>query len=240
MALGCAFILLVLVMLWRRHARRRRAKRTEMFASAKAIRRGWKERVTGFFGGRKRNNQGVILAGDDRDLIGLKKMREQEQERHYKEIEKLLDAYEVASSRAGAGRGHEEGDQLETGEGREDMERSRSGPNRYSQLSAESLYSQITGENRRMAEPRMPVKKQGVETSRFSMSTLGRDNSGKSSRSGQSIRRKTPPLLNLNEDEDSTITEAEKYARTHQRKDGLEDGLLPLPSTSGGKNPFRR
>jgi hypothetical protein len=238
MALGCAFILLALVMLWRRYARRRRAKRTEMFASAKAIRPGWKERVTGFFAGRKRK-QDVALAGDDRDLISLKKMRDQEQERRYREVEKLLDAYEVASSRTGAGRGYEEGDQLEIGEGRDNTERSRSGQNRYSQLSAESLYSQITGENRRVAEPRVPVKKQGMEMSRFSMSTLGRDNSGKSVRS---IRRKTPPLLDVDLDEDSTLTEAENYARTNKPKSDLAHWLPPpLPSTSsGGKNPFRR
>ena len=47
MALGCAFIFLVILMLWRRRARKQRAKQTAMFASAKKLDggNGWRWRL---------------------------------------------------------------------------------------------------------------------------------------------------------------------------------------------------
>ncbi|PPQ82360.1 hypothetical protein CVT25_008321 [Psilocybe cyanescens] len=50
MALGCAFIFVVIVMLWRRRAKKQRAKRTAMFAAAKKINNPnrWRDRLVRF------------------------------------------------------------------------------------------------------------------------------------------------------------------------------------------------
>lgn len=54
MALGCAFIFLLVLVLWRRKARKQRAKATLMFAHTKRLdgmHQGWRWRVKRFFGG---------------------------------------------------------------------------------------------------------------------------------------------------------------------------------------------
>ena len=53
MALGCAFIFLMVLMLWRRKARKQRAKATMMFAHTKRLddlHKGWRWKVKRFFG----------------------------------------------------------------------------------------------------------------------------------------------------------------------------------------------
>jgi hypothetical protein len=53
MALGCAFIFIIVLMLWRRKARKQRAKATMMFAHTKRLdgtQQGWKWKVKRFFG----------------------------------------------------------------------------------------------------------------------------------------------------------------------------------------------
>ncbi|KAH9483647.1 Furin-like protease 2 [Psilocybe cubensis] len=70
MALGCAFIFVVIVMLWRRRAKKQRAKRTAMFAAAKKIDRPgrWRDRLVRFgerfFGHRDRLHK---MRGAQRD-----------------------------------------------------------------------------------------------------------------------------------------------------------------------------
>lgn len=65
MALGCAFIFVIVLMLWRRKARKQRAKATMMFAHTKRLdgmHKGWRWRVKRFFGGgRGRKEEGEVL-----------------------------------------------------------------------------------------------------------------------------------------------------------------------------------
>ena len=67
MALGCAFIFIVILMLWRRRARKQRAKRTAMFASAKKLDggNGWRWRLEQLrkrlFGKKKRAYDAEVL-----------------------------------------------------------------------------------------------------------------------------------------------------------------------------------
>jgi hypothetical protein len=227
MALGCAFILLVLLLFWRRHARNKRAKRTAMFASARSLdRKGWRGRFADWlFGhgptaGATGTNVGLGAApGDGGELIKLAQLREQEEERHHREIEKLLDAYEYSG--AGTSRGPSPHPSLSDGDDR-----------RHSRLSAPSLYSQITGASRRLPEPRQPVRKATAEASRFSMSTFA----SSTYTTRREIRRKTPPPM---------PTDAEAYAEAHRPLDREPSSdLISMNLSSNdhgnGKNPFRK
>ena len=76
MALGCAFICLVFILLWRRRARRKRAQRTAMFARTKGMdgkwwwRTGWRARFAKLFGRGRTTDEEAVEAGD------LEKMEE--------------------------------------------------------------------------------------------------------------------------------------------------------------------
>ncbi|KAK0474753.1 growth factor receptor domain-containing protein [Armillaria novae-zelandiae] len=91
MTLGCAFIFLLFVMCWRRRARKQRAKRTAMFATAKRLvhNPSWRWRLLRF---------GEKLFGHRRservppETEEMKLMRAEEA-RHHDEIEKLIGSY---------------------------------------------------------------------------------------------------------------------------------------------------
>lgn len=91
MTLGCAFIFLLFVMCWRRRARKQRAKRTAMFASAKRLDHNpsWRWRLVRF---------GEKLFGHRRservppETEEMKLMRAEEA-RHHDDIEKLIGSY---------------------------------------------------------------------------------------------------------------------------------------------------
>ncbi|PFH53554.1 hypothetical protein AMATHDRAFT_73358 [Amanita thiersii Skay4041] len=76
MALGCAFILLVIILLWRRRARRQRSMRTAKFAQAKGIDgkwwwgHGWRARLARLFGreGPRRRRR-----DEERSVVGTAK-----------------------------------------------------------------------------------------------------------------------------------------------------------------------
>ena len=78
MALGCAFIFVVILMCWRRRARKRRAAATANFAAAKRLNHtgSWRYRLARFgerlFGHRK--GQRWMLPDDPED-IRLQKLR---------------------------------------------------------------------------------------------------------------------------------------------------------------------
>lgn len=80
MAFGCAFIFLVLVVLWRRRARRKRAQRTAMFARAKGIEGrwwGWRARFAKLFGkGRAGNEKTEARLRDAEEVGELEKTEE--------------------------------------------------------------------------------------------------------------------------------------------------------------------
>ncbi|KAL1681107.1 insulin-like growth factor binding protein [Schizophyllum commune] len=146
MALGCAFIFMVVLMLWRRHARKRRAKLTAKFASAKnlAHRGGWRDRLARFFGGgghgHDSDKRRYYVDPEVGDAYRMRRLAETESARNEKEMESLLEAYERPSH---------------------DLNR----------LSGPSLYSAITGKPRSAPEPKQPVRDEPALRSRFSGSS---------------------------------------------------------------------
>jgi hypothetical protein len=231
MALGCAFIFLVILLLWRRRARKQRAKQTAAFASIKSLDgKGWRARLLRLgerlFGHSGRSRPPAPKFGDattasisPSEDLKLMMLREQEEERHQKEMEKIFGAYGL--SRAGSSRAPSAFDN-----------------DRRSEFSDPSIYSQVTGLPRRGPEPRLPVKKSMTEASRYSMSTTytGPSNVPKE------VRRVTPPLL----------TDAELYAQSTRGSDTDADAKSTTLSSfdwlstvdeepaHGSRNPFRK
>jgi len=204
MALGCAFIFMLFLMCWRRRARKVRAKQTARFASAKALDRkdNWRWKLVRF-GEKLFGHKKSTRVEEESEDVKLMKMRDAEEARHEREMEKLVGAYEY--SRAGSTRSRgPPALSLHAHRHRESVDSAT--------LSAESLYSQVTGMPRRTPEPRQPLKNVDLPKSRFSLSTIGTsDHPG---------RRKAPP----------PVTDAEAYAEA-----------VRLEATStGGTNPFRR
>ena len=142
-----------------------------MFASAKALdQKGWRGKLARvadrlFFGRRPYAGDDEVHENEDFRLMQL---REQE-ERHNREIEKILSSYEHSVSNRGySDRASQPFD--------ED----------HSRVSAPSMYSQITGSARRGPEPRLPMRSTTL-VSRFSAST-----NGSSSRRAAHIPRASP------------------------------------------------
>ena len=151
MTLGCVFIFLCVLALFRRRMRAKRAKRTAEFAAAKNIdSRGmsWRQRLGSLF------SRGPQVPKEEKVALRVARLRNLEEERHVAALGKLG----VAPS-AGAG-----SDVLPP-------------PLHYARsrrLSAteggdtDSFYSQVTGLPRRVPVPRQPVDTRGVELDRES------------------------------------------------------------------------
>jgi hypothetical protein len=184
MALGCAFIFLVILMCWRRRARRQRKLITARFAQSKALspKTSWRDRLF-FWRWRKRAPapgpvhlpMGPTSSPMDDEAIRLMRIRNAEEARHHVEMEKLqlYGAYEY--SRRGSSRASSP---------RPGTERRKSyaytdsiGQERPHSLTQSSMYSQFTGEPPRAPQPRQPVRTADLlgltppDTSRFSFST---------------------------------------------------------------------
>jgi hypothetical protein len=164
MALGCAFIFLVIVMCWRRRARKQRAVHTARFAQTKALARpSWRDRL--FFWRRRAPARGPVhlpsgglgpapdLTGTESEAIRLMRIRNAEEARHHMEMEKmqLYGAYEYSRASTHAPT---------------TQERPRS-------VADSSLFSEMTGEPLRAPQPRQPVRTGDLLglASRFSLST---------------------------------------------------------------------
>jgi len=167
MALGCAFIFVAVLVCWRRRARKIRAKRTAAFASAKALdqKDNWRWKLVRFgeklFG--HAPSQRVYEHVEPEELR-LKKLRAEEEARYTDDVEKIVGSYEDSRShRASHDSRLSDSDHLES-----------------NRLSGGSLYSQVTGQPRRTAEPRQPVKR--LSSSRFSRDTLDFNKSRKVTR----------------------------------------------------------
>ncbi|KAF8875239.1 TNFR/NGFR cysteine-rich region family protein [Infundibulicybe gibba] len=167
MALGCAFIFLVIVWLFRRRARKQRAKRTAMFASAKALDRtgGWRWRLVRFgekLFGHTPSRRVVISAPLESESVQLTKLRAAEEARHEEDMVKFIASYrDERPETPAASRYHTHHHRVPA---------DAHSISESSQLSAPSIYSQMTGMPRRAPEPRQPLRKD--LPSRFSASTL--------------------------------------------------------------------
>ncbi|VDB84516.1 unnamed protein product [Peniophora sp. CBMAI 1063] len=155
MALGCAFIFVAILWLYRRRQLKKRAQATAAFAAAKNLHRGnWRWRLAEFgqrlFGGGNPEER--------RQRAGLKqlKLRNAEQERHALVMGKLGGPSSLPSyhdhSRASSLNGHGQ---------------------RWSGGDHESFYSQVTGLPPRAPVPRQPVRDPAPMASRFSWTTVG-------------------------------------------------------------------
>ncbi|KIY48194.1 growth factor receptor domain-containing protein, partial [Fistulina hepatica ATCC 64428] len=161
MALGCAFIFMCVLWCWRRHARKQRAKRTRMFASAKDLDKPtWHERLARFrarlFGGGRRvqlqsseeMGMGHVVAVDRKEPSVF---RSAAPSSRWDESQ-LIDSYKYART-------------------------VRSEPNlecaRSNRMSGPSMYSQVTGNARRVPDVRQPVK-----ADLLAPSTSSRDSGG--------------------------------------------------------------
>jgi hypothetical protein len=185
MALGCAFIFIAVLWLWRRQARKRRAKRTAMFATSKRLdpKTSWRWRLLRFgekLFGHNASRRVVVnnpepAPGEESEVIKLLKMRNAEEARHHGEMEKLelFGAYEY--SRAGSTRSSRHAPSTLPS-----LNERRPAPRPTSvaeQVLRASVYSEVTGVPRNTPEPRQPINKNLLSTlSRYpsSVSSAGR------------------------------------------------------------------
>jgi len=245
MTLGCAFIFIVLLICWRRRARKQRANKTKQFAIAKKLddTGDWRQRLVRFgerlFGHIPKNKlaRHYTYDADPQDYPGDTKrgdiaLRDLEGQTRWKDGPKRSTTY----------RDDEDFDGIV---GAYEYERStRSSPSEYSRfyrrqshnnpsaelereysrlrqqkpredvlesLASRSIYSQVTGANKKAPEPRLPVR--DFPGSRFSTSTG----------SGSSRTRK--------------LTPAEEYKSDVQEREVQQDftGKLSNPN-----NPFKK
>ncbi|KAJ7889227.1 TNFR/NGFR cysteine-rich region family protein [Mycena leptocephala] len=153
MALGCAFIFLVIVWLWRRRARKQRAQRTAKFAAKRQL------------DPPARPPQPESLPPIEGEAVKMAKIRAAEEARDGRDMDKLLANYEYPREEVRHHHHHHLHVQRE-------HERNSSLSD-ASTLSAPSLYSQVTGLPHRVPEPKEPVKSSPRDiTSRFSTSTI--------------------------------------------------------------------
>ncbi|KAF5368219.1 hypothetical protein D9615_010523 [Tricholomella constricta] len=183
MALGCAFIFLVVIWLFRRRARKQRAKRTILFATTPGYNRtrksGWRWRLIRFgeklFGHRRSRKAAMVVPGES-EAMKLTKLRAAEEARHEEDMVKLIGEYQHPSRSASPASLSRQcttytthNDRLAPGDRRSTGEASLQ--------SAPSIYSQMTGVPRKAPEPRQPLRKKDL-TSRFSSSTYSSDEPG--------------------------------------------------------------
>lgn len=238
MALGCALIFIVILMLWRRRARKQRAKQTAMFASAKKLDggNGWRWHLEQLrkrlFGKKKRAYHAEVLPMAYHDEprrhdsfadtshsrispsreLGLKKLRDMED------------------------RSHTAADELDNYIGQyEDTVRSRSTrtPSTFSsiddhypvhnprRIERDSLYTEVTGNQRHTPEPRQPLRKDISGTSKLVKNPVLIDLEPRE-------EKMVPPSLPfqiVHPDGGSLASEAQAYAMS------VRPGLVTQPST---------
>jgi len=173
MALGCAFIFVVFMWLWRRRARKQRAKRTALFAKKLSQRAVWRKRfgrVADFFkgahSGRGRSRFGLgHHYVKETEYQKLQRLRDEKAKQHAME----MDALEGKIAKSSVGR------QPSITSNYDDPYHSLTSP-KQNRASAPSLYSQFTRLPRSGPEPKQPTHDLDLErgdllTSRFSMTT---------------------------------------------------------------------
>ncbi|TDL20714.1 growth factor receptor domain-containing protein [Rickenella mellea] len=217
MALGCAFIFLVILMLWRRRMRKRRAQRTAMFASNKKLdRTDWRFRLVRFGERLFGHNASRRVQPEEAEADRMLRMRDVEEARHERDLEKIIGSYDDRSSNRSRG----VGDYFRHSVHTEDE--------RTNRLSGPSLYSQVTGKPRSGPEPRQPVRVNPPNVSRFSASASSLSSSSYSARTRElAVPKVKPP------------TPAEEYAMSVMDSSSNTDWLEPH-NTGGSRNPFRR
>ena len=249
MALGCAFIFMVILMCWRRKARKQRANKTKQFAIAKQLDdpKGWKQRLVRFgeklFGhtSKRRPAGNYTHTVDPQSYLGDMKKRDialqdlegQRRSRgdsrppttYHDDFDGIVGAYEyeqsVRSTPSEYSRYYRQqphnGPSTELNRQYSLLRQPNPRQDLLGSIASRSIYSQVTGSNKRAPEPRVPVR--GFPGSRFSMST----SSGSSGRS-------------------RTLTPAEEYKSSVQRQEVplRPDHTGSSGNSLGSNNPFKK
>jgi hypothetical protein len=268
MALGVAFIVLLLAMLWRRRMRKRRALITAEFAQSKGLRHnlGWRWKLIRFgerlFGHRSSAKRLRQMEAEERRLRELRAMEEagngygqgNDMDKPFLYPPHSLSRKEPSSHSRSPSRERSYVDR-----NRRPHTHSRSGSYAtaaeldHHTLSDTSFYTKYTGEPRRMADPRQAVKEVGVPhahiTSDNSRVGAGYASSLSSSDSGSSRTRRLKRVPVPGASNFRPPTPAEEYAMSVMDRDGRggvgrhdEVWLKPTHtgSSSSSRNPFRR
>jgi len=249
MALGCAFIFLVILMCWRRRARKARAQQTAHFATSKALdkQQGWRWKLVRFgeklFGHNASKKGGAVYQGD---AMRMGKMRDVESGpvSPYN-MEKFVDAYQYSPTHSrGSSSGSRAPSRLPSLHSQRDKRLLDAFGDPYpDRITADtpSLYSQVTGNTRTMPEPRQPVR----DRNRLSQSTVG--SWAYSSQSKDLVQLQTP-MVPRNQAEGyaapkrpfmSAVSEAGEVG------DDWAEPIKPMPtgnsrrSNESDNNPFR-
>ncbi|THG97507.1 hypothetical protein EW026_g4507 [Hermanssonia centrifuga] len=236
-------------MLWRRHARKKRAKATVMFATAKRLHRkgGWRYRLVRFGEKLFGHKRSYPVDPREQERIQMEKLRSSEEARYNRDMDKFIDAYDY--SRAGSSRGpspipslYERERERERAHDR--LVNQRTGNNLHhrrlsgASLTNGSLYSQVTGMPKRAPEPRQPVRNaRDLLPSRFSATSYATS----SNHSGAQETLPPPPdLLEASR----PPTPAQEYARTvklgSQQPEPRGTYWLQPTNTGNSNNPFLR
>ena len=238
MALGCAFVLIVILMLWRRRARKQRAKQTAMFASAKQLDggNGWRWRLEQLrrrlFGKKKRayhaealpmtyhddlrrhdsfadSSHSRITSSPSRDL--RTKLRDMEKKSHTADLDNFIGDYE---------------DTVHS--------RSTRTPSTFSsigdhypvhnprRIERDSLYTEVTGNQRHTPEPRQPLRRDISGTSKLVKNPVLID---LEPREEKMVVPPSLPFQIVHPDGGNLASEAQAYAMS------VRPGLVTQPST---------
>lgn len=242
MALGCAFIFMVILMCWRRRARKQRAQRTAEWAESRRLRVGktswkWKfiragERLFGhraserLFGPQTRYPRGQPLE----DEVSQKRFRlaDLEEARHEHDMDMLIGSYadrSIKSSKASSKASSSSYQHYPRGLHHSRSIMSSTSSSHQSELSGPSMYTQVTGNTRRAPDVKQPVKDLlSGSGSRLSVSTYASTSSF-----FKDISLTGP-------------TDAEAYKRAVQaeQSESLPTvWLQPHPTGGSSRNPFR-
>ena len=185
MALGCAFLIMLILLVWRKRARRKRMQQTRVFAITKGIdgRGGWKERLVRFgerlFGHGRRNvyyaNDPITLQETGKRSYVIERVGDIEAGRPSNDL--MIDntgmpkkyqssrslSRSLSTSTAGHSKSSSRTRRVPVPYIKDDELSSRS--NRIQESDA-SVYTEITGNPRRAVETRQPLKSQPMYPSR--------------------------------------------------------------------------
>ncbi|KAF8621245.1 hypothetical protein AX15_007955 [Amanita polypyramis BW_CC] len=176
MTLGCAFISFVIVWLLRRRAKKRRSKKTAMFAASKGLdkKQNWRWRLIRFgerFFGHSKSREGVIRLPTEHEseTIKLAKLKAAEEARPSSDSGKYPLQDEDMANLSRSHR-YSKAPSLRRSRYGSHFDRIYADDDRpISSHNAPSIYSQTTGTPRRGPDPRQPVREL---PSRFSDTTL--------------------------------------------------------------------
>lgn len=235
MALGCAFIFIVILTLWRRRARKQRAKQTAMFASAKKLDggNGWRWRLEQLrkrlFGKKKRAYHAEVLpmayhddprrydsfADSSPSRISpnrLKKLRDMEDKSHTTDdLDNYIGQYEDTV--------HTISTRTPSTFSSIDDHYPVHNPRR---IERDSLYSEVTGNQRHTPEPRQPLRRDISGASKLVKNPVLIDLEPREE------KMVPPPSLSFqiaHPDGGSLASEAQAYAMS------VRPGLVTQPST---------